>query len=235
MPRGGWRARPTPARSRWSSWSRNGCRREIRVSIGDVGTSGEGARVLGRTLARAKAAGPLGNRRDRRPQAGDRTRVVARLRFLALSSPEGRRARDADRRVRRVRSRRAAGARDCSDHGVRPRGRRRRRGTAPGQPGGRAVQRGRTAGAGDGPPGRRSATFRSRAGRDADGARPRHLAAVAETALVQIDSTGADLKLTEVRAEPQLEIGNALAGGASMGCNVRNAARGRLPPRSPRR
>jgi hypothetical protein len=50
--------------------------------------------------------------------------------------------------------------------------------------------------------------------------------AIAETALVQIDSAGSDLKLAEVRADPQLENCAALSGAQSMGCNVRNAARG---------
>jgi len=50
--------------------------------------------------------------------------------------------------------------------------------------------------------------------------------AVAETALVQIDSSGADLRLGEMRAEPELENCAAQAGGASMRCNIRNAARG---------
>ena len=50
--------------------------------------------------------------------------------------------------------------------------------------------------------------------------------AVAETALVQIESSGADLRLGEMRADPQLENCAAQAGGASMGCNIRNAARG---------
>jgi hypothetical protein len=50
--------------------------------------------------------------------------------------------------------------------------------------------------------------------------------AVAETALVQIDSAGSDLKLAEVRADPQLEDCAALSGAQSMGCSVRNAARG---------
>ena len=50
--------------------------------------------------------------------------------------------------------------------------------------------------------------------------------AVAETALVQIESSGDDLRLGEVRADPELENCAAQSGGAAMGCNVRNAARG---------
>jgi hypothetical protein len=50
--------------------------------------------------------------------------------------------------------------------------------------------------------------------------------AVAETALVSIESSGADLRLGEMRAEPELENCAAQAGGASMRCNIRNAARG---------
>jgi hypothetical protein len=50
--------------------------------------------------------------------------------------------------------------------------------------------------------------------------------AVAETAQVQIDSAGADLKLGEMRADPELENCAGRSGGQAMGCNVRNAARG---------
>ena len=50
--------------------------------------------------------------------------------------------------------------------------------------------------------------------------------AVAESAQVQIESSGVDLKLADVRAEAETEDCRALSGGASMRCTVRNAARG---------
>jgi hypothetical protein len=50
--------------------------------------------------------------------------------------------------------------------------------------------------------------------------------AYAESAQVQIDSSGADLRLTDVRADAQAEDCRALSGGAAMRCSVRNAARG---------
>ena len=50
--------------------------------------------------------------------------------------------------------------------------------------------------------------------------------AVSESARIGIESAGADLRLGEVRADPEMEDCGARSGGASLGCNVRNAARG---------
>jgi hypothetical protein len=50
--------------------------------------------------------------------------------------------------------------------------------------------------------------------------------AVGESAQLHIDSAGADLRLAEVRADPETEDCRALSGLASMRCNVRNTARG---------
>jgi hypothetical protein len=49
---------------------------------------------------------------------------------------------------------------------------------------------------------------------------------VGESALVQIESAGADLRLVEVRGVTEMEDCRALSGAASLRCNVRNAARG---------
>jgi hypothetical protein len=49
---------------------------------------------------------------------------------------------------------------------------------------------------------------------------------VGESALVRIESSGADLRLTDVHADPELEDCSAQSGAASFRCNIRNRARG---------
>src|SRR6266540_442465 len=50
--------------------------------------------------------------------------------------------------------------------------------------------------------------------------------AVSESAQVHIESAGTDLRLTDVRADAETEDCRALSGAASVRCTVRNAARG---------
>jgi hypothetical protein len=50
--------------------------------------------------------------------------------------------------------------------------------------------------------------------------------AYAESAQLHIESAGADLRLSDVRAVPEAEDCRALSGGAAIRCTVRNAARG---------
>jgi hypothetical protein len=49
--------------------------------------------------------------------------------------------------------------------------------------------------------------------------------AIPETVRLSIDATGADLKIAEVRAEPELEDCAALSSLAALGCRARNTAR----------
>ena len=199
---------------------------EVRVSIGDVASGGDGGKPLARTLARAKAAGPLATADTGglklETERGSSLAFDLALSFLkdgvlatltvacpGCAAPAPRAARD------RFRQR------------ARRRGRRRRREPAPREPRRRAVQRGRTAGARHGSPVRRDPERSDPGGEGTLSVRGRATSrAVAETALVQIESSGADLRLGEMRADPQLENCGAQAGGASMGCNIRNAARG---------
>ena len=82
---------------------------EVRVSIGDVAAGGDGGKPLARTLARAKAAGPLAT-----VETGGLRLETERGSSLSLRSgavvPEGRRARDADGRLSRLRRAGAARA-----------------------------------------------------------------------------------------------------------------------------
>jgi len=50
--------------------------------------------------------------------------------------------------------------------------------------------------------------------------------AFAETARVRIDAAGADLRLSEVRADPELDDCSAVTGTSYARCSLRNAARG---------
>jgi hypothetical protein len=48
---------------------------------------------------------------------------------------------------------------------------------------------------------------------------------IPESVRLAIEATGADLKIAEIRAEPELEDCNAAAGVAALGCRARNTAR----------
>jgi hypothetical protein len=48
---------------------------------------------------------------------------------------------------------------------------------------------------------------------------------IPETVRLTIEAAGADLKIAEIRAEPELEDCNAAAGVAALGCRARNTAR----------
>ena len=199
---------------------------EIRVSIGDVGTSGEGARALGRTLARAKATGPLGT-----AETGGlklETERGSSLSFdLALSF-----LKDGVLATLTV---------ACP-------------GCVPAAPRAPAIVPTSASGDADGAVGaslrmanrvvalfsedgplvlemdKQAVEIRNvqiAGGEGTLSVRGRATSrAVAETALVQIDSAGGDLKLNEVRADPELENCNAVSGAGAMRCNLRNAARG---------
>jgi len=199
---------------------------EIRVSIGDVGSSGEGARVLGRTLARAKAAGPLGTAETGglklETERGSSLSFDLALTFLkdgvlATLTVACAGCVPVAPRVPAIVPTTASGDADGAVGA-----------------GLRLANRVVALFSEDGPlvleMDRQAVEIRNVQIAGGEGAltvRGRATSrAVAETALVQIDSTGGDLKLTEVRAEPQLENCSALSGGAAMGCNVRNAARG---------
>jgi hypothetical protein len=200
---------------------------ELRVAIGDVGSAGEAARALARTLARAKAAGPL-----TAVQTGglrlETERGTSLSLDLALSFPKG-----ADGAL-------ATLTIACPDCASAPRAPLVTAAGAPADSDGvvgatlRFANRVVALFSEDGPLvlelDRQTVEIRNiqiSGGEGALAVRGRATSrAVSESARVSIESSGADLRLAEVRAEPELEDCNALSGGASIRCNVRNAARG---------
>lgn len=204
----------------WVPW-------ELRVAIGDVAAGGEGGRGLARTLARAKAAGPLTTLETSGLRLATERGSSLTL-DLALSFLKG-----ADGVVStltvacpgcapqpRMPVVNPAGAPADSDAIVGATPRFANRMVALYSEDGPLVLqldrqeveiRNLQIGAGEG-----TLTVRGRA----------TSRAVAESAQVQIESSGADLKLADVRAEVETEDCRALSGGASMRCTVRNAARG---------
>src|SRR6478752_2877698 len=171
---------------------------EVRVAIGDVATGGEGGRALGKTLARAKAAGPLATA-DTGGLKLETERGSSLAFDLALSF-----LKDGVLATLTV---------ACP-------------GCAPGAPRAPAIVSTSAPADADGVVGanlrlanRVVALFSE------DG--PLVLEMDRQTVEIRnVQIAGADLRLGEIRAEPELENCNALSGGASMRCNIRNAARG---------
>lgn len=204
----------------WVPW-------ELRVSIGDVAAGGEGGRGLARTLARAKVAGPLATVETSglrlATERGSSLTLDLALSFLkgadgVLSTLTVACAGCAPQPRVPVVS--PAGAPADSDAVVGATLRFANRVVALYSEDGPLVLqldrqeveiRNLQIAAGEG-----TLTVRGRA----------TSRAVAESAQVQIESSGADLKLADARAEAETEDCRALSGGASMRCTIRNAARG---------
>jgi len=200
---------------------------ELRVSIGDIGSAGEAARALARTLARAKAAGALTT-----VETGglrlETERGSALSLDLALSFPK---AADGVLATLTI---------ACPGCTPAPRAPLVTAAGAPADSDGVVAATLRFANrvvalfSEDGPLvlelDRQTIEIRNiqiAGGEGTLAVRGRATSrAVAESARVSIESSGADLRLSEVRAEPELEDCNAASGGASLRCNVRNAARG---------
>ena len=201
---------------------------ELRVSIGDVAAGGDTARPLARSLARAQAAGPLATV-DTGGLRLETERGSTLPLELALSFPKG-----GDGVLATL----TVACADCvaappQPPFATPIG-------APPDTDAIAVATLRFANrlaalfSGDGPlvlelDGH---TFEIRGVQleGGDGAlsiRGRATArAFAETARVRIDAAGADLRLSEVRADPELDDCRAQTGTSYARCNLRNAARG---------
>jgi hypothetical protein len=200
---------------------------ELRVSIGDIGAAGEAGRALAKTLARAKAAGPLAT-----VETGglrlETERGSALSLDLALSFPK---AADGVLATLTI---------ACPGCAAPPRAPLVTPAGAPpdsdGVVGATLRFANRVVGlfSEDGPLvlelDRQTVEIRNiqiSGGEGTLAVRGRATSrAVSETARVSIESSGSDLRLAEVRAEPEMEDCNALSGGASLRCNVRNAAGG---------
>ena len=201
---------------------------ELRVSIGDVAGGGDTARPLARALARAQAAGPVASI-DTGGLRLETERGSTLPLDLALSFPKGADAVLATLTVA------------CADCAAPP---------PPaafvtpiGAPTDTDAIMGATLGfanrvaalfSGDGPLvlALDGQTFEIRGvqldgGDGALSVRGRATArAFAETARVRIDAAGADLRLSEVRADPELDDCSAVTGTSYARCSLRNAARG---------
>jgi hypothetical protein len=202
---------------------------ELRVSIGDVAAAGEGGRALARTLARAKAAGPLGTADTSglhlETERGSRLDLDLALSFLkggegvlATLTPSCPGCVPAPARAPFV------------THGEPPP-------DSDGAAGATLALANRVVAlfSADGPlelPVGSGETVEIRGVQISGGegtlaVRGRATSrSVAESAQVKIESAGADLKLTDVQATPELEDCRALSGAASIRCNVRNGTRG---------
>jgi len=198
------------------------------VSIGDVAAAGEGGRALGRTLARAKAAGPLATAST----SGLRleTERGSAIDFdLALSFPKG------GEGVLATLTPSCPGCVPAAARApfVTP-------AAAPpdsdGAVGATLALANRVVAlfSADGPlelaVDRETVEIRGVQIAGGDGTlavRGRATArTVGESALVRLESSGTDLRLDDVRADPELEDCSALSGAASLKCTVRNRARG---------
>jgi hypothetical protein len=199
---------------------------EVRVSIGDVATGGDGGRALGKTLARAKAAGPLATAETSglklETERGSSLAFDLALSFLkdgvlatlTVACPGC--VASAPRAPTIVSTSAPADADGVVGANL------------------RLANRVVALFSEDGPlvleMDRQTVEIRNVQIAGGDGSlsvRGRATSrAVAETALVQIDSAGADLRFAEVRADPELENCAGQSGGAAMRCSVRNAARG---------
>ena len=200
---------------------------ELRVSIGDIGAGGDAGRALARTLARAKAAGPLAT-----VETGglrlETERGSALSLDLALSFPK---AGDGALATLTV---------ACPGCAPAPRAPFVSAVGAPADTDGvvgatlRFANRVVALFSEDGPLvlelDRQTVEIRNiqiSGGEGTLAVRGRATSrAVSETARVSIESAGSDLRLAEVRADAELEDCNGQSGGASLRCNVRNAARG---------
>ena len=199
---------------------------ELRVSLGDVAAAGDGARALDRTAGRAKAAGPLATV-DTSGLRLDTERGASLTFDLALSFPKGDGvlatltiACPGCVPVARPPFVSATGAPSDSDGVAGATVRFANRlaalyaedGPLVLDMNGQTVEiRGVQITGGDG-----SLTVHGRATSPSLG----------ENAQVRIESTGADLRFSEVQAEVETENCGALSGGAAMRCRLRNAARG---------
>jgi hypothetical protein len=201
---------------------------ELRVSIGDVATGGEGGRSLGRTLARAKAAGPLATVETSglrlATERGSSLNLDLAITFLR--GGDG------------VLSTLTVACPGCAV--AAPRAPAIVQGAAPAEVDGivgatlRFANRIVALYSEDGPLvlelDRQTVEIRSLQISGGDGTlvvRGRATSrAVAETAQMRIESTGADLRLSDVRADAETEDCRGLSGAASVRCTVRNAARG---------
>jgi len=201
---------------------------ELRVSIGDVAAAGEGGRALGRTLARAKGAGPLATAdtsglRLETARGSSLTLDVA-LSFLkggegvvATLTPSCAGCVPAPARAPFITQ---AAAPADSD----------------GAAGATLAFANRVVAlfSADGPlelaVDRETVEIRNIQISGGDGTlavRGRATArTVGESAQVRIDSAGSDLRLGDVQATAELEDCRALSGAASLRCSVRNGARG---------
>jgi hypothetical protein len=200
---------------------------EVRVSIGDVGAGGEGGRALARTLARAKAAGPLATA-DTGGLRLETERGSALNLDLALSFLKG------DGGVLATLTVACAGCVPA------PRAPFVTQAAAPPDSDGvvgatlRFANRVVALFSEDGPLvldlDRQTVEIRGIQISGGEGAltvRGRATSrAVSESARISIESAGSDLRLAEVRAEAEMEDCSGLAGAASLRCNVRNTARG---------
>jgi hypothetical protein len=200
----------------------------LHVNVGDVATAGDGGRALEKTLARAKAAGELGAA----DTSGLRltTPRGSGLDFdVALSFPKG---------VDGVLATVTPACAGCVP--AAPKSPSILRGTPPPDSDGAVAatlplaNRVVSLYSADGPlelaVDRETVEIRGvqiSGGEGALAVRGRATArTIAESALVRLESSGADLRLSDVRADPELEDCSALSGAASIKCNVRNTARG---------
>jgi hypothetical protein len=199
----------------------------LRVSVGDVATSGDGARPLARTLARARAAGALAALETSGLRLETERGSTLTL-DLAVTFPKG-----ADGVLATL----TVGCAGCAPAAVRAPFLTRPAASADADGVAGATLRFANRVVGlfndDGPlvlrfdrqtveirkiqisGGEGTLTVRGRATSPV----------VSETALVSIESSGSDLRLAEVRAEAELEDCAGLSGGASLRCTLRNAAR----------
>jgi len=202
----------------WAPW-------ELRISIGEIAPAGDGARPLARTLARAKAAGPLAVVDTSGLQLATERGSTLGL-DLAISFPK-------DGVL-------AALTPACAGCVPSPRTPIVSAGAAPADADASVAATLRFA--------NRIVAFYSEEGplvldveRQSIEIRSIQIAggeatlsvsgratsrAVAETALVHIESAGPDLRLSQVRAEAELENCGGQGGVADARCNIRNATRG---------
>jgi len=201
---------------------------ELRVSLGEIATSGEDGRALGRTLARAKAAGPLGTADTSglrlATERGSSLALDVAVSFL--KGGDG------------VLVTLTPGCPGCTP--AAPRAPSVVQGAMPPESDGAVgatlafANRVVALYGGDGPlelpVDRETVEIRGAQISGGEGAlavQGRATArSVAESARVRIESAGADLRLSDVRADPELEDCSALSGAASLRCGIRNAARG---------
>jgi hypothetical protein len=201
---------------------------ELRVSIGDVAPGGEAGRALGRTLARAKVAGPLAtaDTSGLHLQTEHGSSLAFDLALTFLKGGDG---------VLATLTPACPGCAPPAPHAPSV-----IQGAAPADSDGAVgatlplANRVVALFSADGPLvlelDRQTVEIRNVQISGGDGAlvvRGRATAReVGESALVRIDSAGADLRLGSVAAEAEPEDCSALSGAASLRCSLRNRARG---------